>query len=59
MSTDSRFDGFDGFDRFGFHPDPRLDRRIPRLYGLLLSIAVLGVVAVTLGLLVLVRLGTG
>ena len=39
--------------------DPRLDRRIPRLYGLLLSIAVLGVVAVPLGLLVLVRLGTG
>jgi hypothetical protein len=56
MSTDRRFDGF---DRFGFHPDPRLSRRVPRLYGLLLSIAVLGVGAVTLGLLVLVRLGVG
>jgi hypothetical protein len=45
--------------RSGFHPDPRLDRRVPRLYGLLLSILVFGVGAVTLGLLVLIRLGTG
>jgi hypothetical protein len=44
---------------FGFHPDPRLDRRIPRLYGLLLSIAIFGVGALMLGLLLLVRLGTG
>jgi hypothetical protein len=58
MSADGRSDGF-GFDRFGFHPDPRLDRRIPRLWGLLLSIAALGVGALTLVLLVLVRLVTG
>lgn len=58
MSADGRFEGAE-FGRFGSHPDPRLDRRIPRLYGLLLSIAVLGLGAVALGLLVLIRLGTG
>ena len=58
LHAEERLEGF-GFDRFGSHPDPRLDRRIPRLWGLLLSIAVLGVAAVTIVLLVLVRLGTG
>jgi hypothetical protein len=55
LSPDKRAEGF-GYGRFGAHTDPRLDRRIPRLYGLLLSIGVLGMGAVTLGLLVLVRL---
>ena len=49
-----RLEGF-GFDRFGFHPDPTLDRRVPRLWGLLLSIAVLGAGAVTVVFLLLVR----
>lgn len=52
---EGRTEGF-GFGRFGFHPDPRLDQRTPRLYGLLVSIAVLGAGAVTAGLLLLVRL---
>ena len=58
MRTEGRFD-VPGFDRFGFHPDPRLDQRIPRLWGLLLTIAALGVGAVTLVLLVLVRIVLG
>jgi hypothetical protein len=55
LRAEERLQGF-GFDRFGSHPDPRLDRRVPRLYGLLLSIAAFGVGAVALVLLVLVRL---
>jgi hypothetical protein len=58
LRVEKRFEGF-GFDRFGSHPDPRLDRRIPRLYGLLLSIAVLGVGPIAVVLVVLVRLAIG
>lgn len=58
LRAEERLEGF-GFGRFGAHDDPRLDRRIPRLYGLLLSIAVLGGSALTVALLMLVRLVTG
>jgi hypothetical protein len=58
LRAEERLDGF-GFDRFGSHADPRLDRRIPRLYGLLLSIAVTAAGAVTLGLAVLIRIAVG
>lgn len=57
-TAEARSQGF-GFGRFGTHSDPRLDRRIPRLYGLLLSIAVFGVGAVALGLMVLIDIGAG
>jgi hypothetical protein len=58
MASKARFE-VPGFDRFGGHADPRLDRRIPRLWCLLLSIAVLGLLAVTALLVLLVRVATG
>jgi hypothetical protein len=58
IRASERLEGF-GFDRFGAHDDPRLDRRIPRLWGLLLSITVLGVSGLTIVLLVLAQLVSG
>jgi hypothetical protein len=58
MAHKQRFE-VPGFDRFGKHADPRLDRRVPRLYGPLLTIAACGIFAVAVLVVLLVRIAVG